>query len=330
MKKNRFMICFFILLLGMSLCSGCGRKSLPDSGDKISIVCTTFPHYDWVKNLIAGNEEKYELTLVMNNGADLHNYQPTTDDMVMIGSCDIFIYVGGESDAWVEDALKQATNDDMKVINLMEVMGDSVREEEIVEGMDTGSHEEHDHGDEMEGTEYDEHIWLSLRNAQVMAAAIADVLAQTDSENKDLYEENMERYIEALDALDAEYSSMVQSAQRHTLLFGDRFPFRYMTDDYGLDYYAAFNGCSAETEASFETIAFLSGKLDELDIPVVLVIENSDRSVAQAVIDNSVSHNQKILTLDSLQSVTSKDIQAGVTYLSVMQSNLEVLREALN
>lgn len=327
MKKNRLMIWFLILLLGMSLCSGCGGRSLPDNGDKISIVCTTFPHYDWVRNLIAGNEEKYELTLVMNNGADLHNYQPTTDDMVMIGSCDIFIYVGGESDTWVEDALKQATNDDMKVINLMEVMGDSVREEEIVEGMDTGSHEGHNHEDE---TEYDEHIWLSLRNAQVMVTAIADVLAQTDSENKDLYEENMERYIEALAALDAEYSSMVQRAQRHTLIFGDRFPFRYMTDDYGLDYYAAFNGCSAETEASFETIAFLSGKLDELNIPVILVIENSDQSVAQAVVDNTVSRNQRILTLDSLQSVTDKDIQSGVTYLSVMQDNLEVLREALN
>lgn len=330
MKKNRFMIWFLILLLGMSLCSGCGGKSLPDNGDKISIVCTTFPHYDWVRNLIAGNEEKYELTLVMDNGSDLHNYQPTTDDMVIIGSCDIFIYVGGESDAWVEDALKQATNDDMKVINLMEVMGDSVREEEIVEGMDTGSDEEHNHEDEAEETEYDEHIWLSLRNAQVMVTAIADVLAQTDSENKDLYEENTERYIEALSALDAEYSSTVQSAQRHTLIFGDRFPFRYMTDDYGLDYYAAFNGCSAETEASFETIAFLSGKLDELNIPVILVIENSDQSVAQAVVDNTASRNQRILTLNSLQSVTDKDIQSGVTYLSVMQDNLEVLREALN
>ncbi len=325
MKKNRFMVYFLIMLLGISLCSGCSGKSLPDTGDKINIVCTTFPHYDWVRNLIAGNEEKYELTLMMDNGADLHNYQPTTDDMVMLGSCDIFIYVGGESDAWVEDALKQATNDDMKVINLMDVMGDGVREEEIIEGMDAGSHEEHD-----DEAEFDEHIWLSLNNAQIMVDAIADVLAQTDSENTELYEKNAENYIEALAALDEEYSSMVQNAQRHTLLFGDRFPFRYMTDDYGLDYYAAFNGCSAETEASFETIAFLSGKLDELNIPVVLVIENSDQSVAQAVVDNTADHNQKILTLDSLQSVTNKDIQSGVTYLSVMQDNLEVLREALN
>lgn len=326
--KKRYMAWLLVILLCMSLCSGCGKNALPGTGDKISIVCTTFPHYDWVRNLIKGNEDKYEVTLVMDNGADLHNYQPTTDDMVLIGSCDIFIYVGGESDAWVEDALQQASNKEMRVINLMDVLGDYVKEEEIVEGMET--HEEHDEADAEEEVEYDEHIWLSLSNAKILVDAIADVIEQIDAENTELYEKNAESYIRELAALDGEYSAMIQDAQRKTLLFGDRFPFRYLADDYNLEYYAAFNGCSAETEASFETIAFLSGKLDELDIPVVLVIENSDQSVAQAIIDNTANHNQKILTLNSLQSVTSKDIQSGVTYLSVMQDNLEVLREALN
>lgn len=324
--RNKIMIMLLVLILCVGMSTGCGKNTGVDD-ERFSIVCTTFPQYDWVKNLIQGNEDAFELTLIMDNGSDLHNYQPTTEDMIRIGSCDILIYVGGNSDAWVADALKEKTNQNMQVIGLMDMLGDKVREEESVEGMEAESHEGHEDEDEVE---LDEHVWLSLNNAAVMVDAIAESLGQLDSEHADLYAINAQNYNAELGQLDEDYRETVDNASRHTLLFGDRFPFRYLVDDYGLDYYAAFQGCSAETEASFETIAFLAGKLDELDIPVVLVIENSDQSVAHAIINNTKNKDQKILKLNSLQSVTAADVQEGVSYLSIMKDNLDVLKEALN
>lgn len=320
-------IIMLVLISCIGICTGCGRNTGENDDERLSIVCTTFPQYDWAKNLIQGNEDRFELTLIMDNGSDLHNYQPTTEDMVKIGACDILIYVGGNSDAWVDDILQEKTNQNMHVIRMMETLGDKVREEESVEGMEQEAHEKHGDQDEVE---LDEHVWLSLTNAAVIVDAVADTLQQADPEYADLYARNAENYKNELEQLDGDYRELVDNASRHTLLFGDRFPFRYLVDDYGLDYYAAFNGCSAETEASFETIAFLAGKLDELDIPVVLVIENSDQSVAQAIINNTKSRDQKILKLDSLQSVTAADVQEGVSYLSIMKNNLDVLGEALN
>ena len=278
--------------------------------------------------------------MLLDNGVDLHSYQPTVKDILKISDCDMFIYVGGESDEWVEDALKEATNKDMVVINLLEVLGDSVKEEEMVEGMQESEHEhedgdEHDHEYEDEHDheeceiEYDEHVWLSLRNAATLTEYISEELQKIDSKNAEEYKKNSDEYIAEINELDKQYKDVVSNGSLNTLLFGDRFPFRYLTDDYGLTYYAAFVGCSAETEASFETITFLSQKVDELSLHTVLTIEGADHRIAETIVQNTESKNQKILTMDSLQSLTSNDVNAGVTYLSVMEENLSVLKEAL-
>lgn len=315
--------------------SACGQKNsntnpkvnTNNNDDPIKVVTTIFPEYDWVRE-IAGDEVSHmEITMLLDNGVDLHSYQPTADDIMKISDCDLFIYVGGESDAWVEDALKEAVNKDMKVINLLDVLGDSVKEEEVIEGME--AEEESEEDDEDEGPEYDEHVWVSLKNAKVICKKIADDLAEIDAENADIYQKNNQEYAEKLDTLDSEYQQTAESASQKTLLFGDRFPFRYLVDDYGLNYYAAFVGCSAETEASFDTISFLANKMDELGLKNIMTIEKSDQKIAKTIINNTNDKNQGILTLDSMQSTTSDDAKNGATYLSIMKSNLEVLKQAV-
>lgn len=293
------------------------------SADKLKIVTTIFPEYDWVRQIAGDQISNMELTMLLDNGVDLHSYQPTADDIMKISDCDIFVYVGGESDEWVEDALKEAVNKDMQVINLLEVLGDSVKTEEMVEGM---QETEHDHEHEEEA---DEHVWLSMKNAQTLSNAIASALETADPANKETYAANAASYVEKLAALDTQYQEAVNNASQKTLLFGDRFPFRYLVDDYGLSYYAAFAGCSAESEASFETISFLAQKVDELGLKNVLTIEKSDQKITKTIIENTRDKNQNILTLDSMQSTTSDDVANGTTYLSVMENNLSVLKEAL-
>ena len=230
----------------------------------------------------------------------------------------------------MEDALKNAPNKDRKVIRLLDVLGDSAKAEETVEGMqeEEQDHEEEEHGHEEEA-EYDEHIWLSLKNAQVLVAAISEALQESDPARKDTYAANAAAYAEKLSALDGEYRAAVDSGKYKTLLFGDRFPFRYLADDYGLDYYAAFPGCSAETEASFETVSFLAGKMDALGLPCVLTIEGTQHKIAETVVQNTAQKNQQILTMDSMQAVTANDASSGVSYLSIMEKNLSVLKKAL-
>lgn len=321
--KRKFI---FTLALAMaaSVFTGCSVNS--DKSDKLSVVCTTFPQYDWVRE-IAKDTDNIDITLLLDSGVDLHNYQPTADDIVTISECDMFIYVGGESDEWVDDALKKSTNKDMTSINMLEVLGDKAKEEEVVEGMEA---EEEEHEGEEEGPEYDEHIWLSLKNAEIICDEISQELSQKDPENKSKYEENAESYTAKLNELDVRYQAAVDESSVKTLLFGDRFPFRYLADDYGLDYYAAFAGCSAETEASFETIVFLADKVDELGLKHIITIEGSDNKIAQTIIDNTADKNQDILQLDSIQSVTSQKVSDGVSYLEIMENNLEALKKALN
>ena len=500
-----------ILMAAMALVclSGCGNKTtnareIPSDGvaeDKqLHIVTTIFPEYDWVKEILGDQVSNAEITMLLDNGVDLHSYQPTAEDIMKISNSDLFIYVGGESDEWVEGALQGAVNKDMKVINLMDVLSDTVKAEEAMPGMQ--AEEDHNHGyshfadsdvrdrslsdwagdwqsvypyledgtldgvmerkaesgdktaeeyrtyyekgyktedenivingedntikfvkngvsaeavyqykgyqiydyesgsrgvryffeatsgdgdapkyvqfsdhgiapgkaehfhiyfgndgfdalseemenwptyypsdmtgdeiaDEMlehEEKEYDEHVWLSLKNAKVLCTAIADELSELNPDNAELYKKNLDAYVEKLSNLDKEYQQTVDTSERNTLLFGDRFPFRYLVDDYGLSYYAAFAGCSAETEASFETITFLAGKVDELGLHNALTIEKSDQKIAQTIIKNTKEKNQKILTMDSMQSTTSENVSDGATYLSIMENNLEILKEAL-
>ena len=295
------------------------------------IVAAIFPLYDWTREIIGENVQDVELTLLVNNGTDLHSYQPSASDLINISTCDVFLYVGGASDVWVEDALKNVTNPDMQVINLMDVLGSRAMEEEIVDGMQH-SHEEHDHAEDDHNHEvvaYDEHIWLSLNNAVFFVNHISKVLEAADAKNAEFYRSNAAAYTDKLKVLEADYRNTIEQAKTDTLLFCDRFPFRYLTEDYGLKYYAAFPGCSAETEASFATIAFLAEKLEELQLPAVITIEGSDKKIAQTVIQNTESKNQEIVSLDSLQSVGKKDVENGVTYLSVMEKNLSVINQVL-
>lgn len=335
MKKITALLLALFMLVGAL--AGCGKQNDTNQTDKLSIVTTIFPEYDWVREILGDKADNAEITMLLDNGVDLHSYQPTADDIVKISDCDLFIYVGGESDEWVEDALRNAANRNMKVINLLEVLGDSVKTEEIVEGMQEEEHEhedaeEHEHEDAEEHEheeEADEHVWLSLKNAKMLVRVISKALQELDPDSKDIYAANADAYVKKLSALDAEYQTAVDAASNKTILFGDRFPFRYLVDDYGLRYYAAFVGCSAETEAGFETISFLAKRVDEWKLPCVLTIEGAQHKIAETIVRNTTAKNQRVLTMDSMQSTTSKDVKNGTTYLSVMEKNLSVLKEVL-
>lgn len=320
----------FVVSLLFFLITGC--RKVDNNKNRLSIVTTIFPEYDWVMNVLGDKAKDADVTMLLDNGVDLHSYQPSADDIIKISRCDLFIYVGGESDEWVEDALKDATNKNMVVINLLDVLGDDVKEEEIKEGMEAEEHhhpeeeEEHHHEEE---AEYDEHVWLSLKNAVVLVEAIKNALISLDSTDADIYTANASAYKAKLSALDERYQKAVDSAKAKTILFGDRFPFRYLVDDYGLDYYAAFAGCSAESEASFETIAFLANKVNELNLSTVLTLEGTNHKIAQTIVSTSKNKSAQILAMDSMQSTTAQDVKDGTTYLSAMEKNLSILSDAL-
>lgn len=326
------------LVIILALAVSCMLPAAAAEDKRINVVTTIFPIYDWTREVV-GENDHVQLTLLLDSGVDLHSYQPTAVDIMKIATCDVFIYVGGESDDWVEDALREPVNPHRIVIHLVDAMGEDIKMEEIVEGMEHEDHdEEHDPDDHDEDHEHDhdhedeadEHIWLSLRNAQTLVSAIASAFSIADPAHAESYQANAAAYTEKLAALDQEYAQAVSEASFKTVLFGDRFPFRYLVDDYNLSYYAAFSGCSAETEASFQTIVFLAQKTDELKLPAVLTIDGTNHKIAETIINATTAKNQKLLTLNSMQGCTMRDAQAGVTYLSVMQDNLEVLKLALN
>ena len=322
--KNRFLkyIALAISSVLAPLCISCNG-----SNNKTRIITTIFPEYDWVMNVLGEKKDNFDVSMLLDSGVDLHSYEPTIKDTVAISNCDLFVYVGGESDEWVDDVLKQAKNKDMEVINLMEVLGDKAKEEELIEGMQ--GEEEGEEGEEEE-PEYDEHVWLSLNNSQLFVQSICDKLSNLDKDNASYYKTNADAYINNLKSLDAQYKDAVSKANKDTLLFADRFPFRYLVDDYSLKYYAAFIGCSAESEASFETITFLANKVDELGLSCILKIESSDGGIANTVKNATKDKNQTILTMDSIQSATTKEYANGRNYLSIMQNNLGVLKQALS
>lgn len=318
MKK--FVSIILILLFVAVPFSACGKQK--DGSGDLSIVCTTFPQYDYLKNILGSDDA---LTLLLDDGADLHSYEPTAQDIIKIGSSDLFVYVGGSSDKWVEGALKSANNPELKTIALMDLV--NTYKEEYVAGMEHNHSHEHNeaHGGDHSGE--DEHIWLSLKNAAAITQKLCDAVCEIDLENAEKYKANANNYIAKLNALDKEYQSVVDNAKRNVLLFADRFPFRYLIEDYRLTYHAAFAGCSSESEASFETLAYLIDKTKELSLPVVLIIDNSEGSLAETV---SAESGAGILSLNSCQSVSIADINQGVNYLDIMKSNLEILTEALN
>ena len=362
MQKHKLMIrtvvCVMLVAYALLAFSSCAPASSSASenrqegqADKISIVCTIFPQYDWTRQIIGeSNMDRFELTLLIDGRVDLHSYNPSVHDMATIRNSDVLIYVGGDSDGWLNNVLRDA-NSDMVTINLLEILGDNVIRDEHDHDDDHDDHNDDDHDDQgddhdddddheddddhdddhdHEEAYTDEHVWLSLRNARLICDAIAAILSEIDPGNAQAYMDNLRDFDKKLSNLDAKYRAAADASDVSTLVFAARFPFRYLLDDYNLHHYAAFRGCSAETEASFVTIISLADRLNQFDLGVVMVTECADQSIARTVIDSSANKNQRILVLDSMQSVTSSDIANGATYLSIMESNLTVLKDALS
>ena len=349
MKKFAFFATLFFMAAFML--AGCKAESGEKAtSKKISVVATIYPQYDWLKNILGERFDAVNLKLLIKNGTDLHSYKPSAQDIASIAGADMVVFVGGESDEWIKKALAATPKEGRITVNLMEALGDHVKEEEVVEGMqaedehhheggeeaeehehhehaETHEHEHHHHDEEVEN---DEHIWLSVINTKILVSRLAEALAQIDTANAETYKTNATNYTIKLNELDNAYVAAVAQANNKTILFGDRFPFRYMVDDYGIKYFAAFVGCSAESEASFETVTFLAGKMDSLSLPAIFTIEGGNGKIARTILEASKkSKNAEILTLNSMQSVTDAQMKDGLDYLSIMQSNLDVLKKAL-
>ena len=347
---NRKLILTFLLALLLVL-SGCSSSEVLEDSDKPSIVCTAFPQYDWTLQILGDRAEDFKVTLLNHQGTDMHSFQPTAANMVSMANCDLFIHIGGYSEGWVPAALESAGNDHAQVLTLLDHV--EARAEEFTEGMehnhdhdhgheaaadhageadeadDADSHEGHDHEEDAHAEELDEHLWLSLRCAQDACDAIMEAICQLDPANADTYQANAAAYKEQLHHLDYSFEEAVHEAGTNVVLFADRFPFRYLTDDYHIEYLAAFPGCSAETEASFETILYLSEEMEAHQLTCAVILEGSKEDFAKTVVNNTHVENPRILTLNSMQSVNQRHIDAGVTYLGIMEENLTVLKEAL-
>lgn len=327
MKKLVSIFLSTVIICSLFSISGCGKtEKVQKSDGKISIVTTIFPYYDFVRQL-AG--DKADVRLLLSPGSDPHSYEPTPSDIVAIENCDLFIYNGGESDEWVDGVLSSIENKKVKVMKMMEYV--TLRHEQSMDhNHEHAEHEDMDDNDEghdhEEGEEYDEHIWTSIRNAERMSASIADELISLDSKNSDYYNEKKADYISSLDSLDKKFTEVANNKKRDTLVFGDRFPFLYFVSDYDLGYECAFPGCSHETEPSTAVVSHLIDFTRENNIPVVFYLELSSGKIAQIISEDS---SAKTMQFSSCHNVTKEDFENGATYISVMEQNLEALKEAL-
>lgn len=327
-----------VLTAFLFLLSGCGQKGTEqkdnaDADKPTVILCAGFSEYDWTRNILGENPAGISLALLNTSGVDMHSYQPSVSDMVKIADCDLLIYTGGISEFWIDKATGSSGKNSVSTLSLMEYFLDNPELFPVYE-QEKHEHEhdhDHDHGHAHEHEEAaDEHIWLSLKMAPVFCEKIADTLSAIDPENQELYRENLRKYCMKLQNLDAEFSQAVSSASGDVILFADRFPFTYMMQDYGIHAHAAFPGCSAETEASFETIIDLAHDLVTDHLTHVAIIKNSKENLAETIIRASGKKNVKICTLDSLQSVTSEEIHGEFTYIDAMKHNKEAISKCLN
>ncbi|MBQ8576422.1 MAG: zinc ABC transporter substrate-binding protein [Clostridia bacterium] len=332
----------FALLCAVFLCMGSGCTVLGTepvyAGADLHIVTTVFPPYDFARSLTAGNADVCVQQL-LQPGTESHTFDPTPADILAVQNCDIFIYTGGESDAWVDTLLSAVDNDSMHILRMMDCT--EVVAEETVEGM-THRHdhdhnetceEDHDHDhaeteddDHAHEVEYDEHVWTDPDNAALITETILDVLCEADPDNASLYRANGDGYLEQLAALDAYFEEITAGASRDTVVFGDRFPFRYLCDAYGLSYRAAFPGCAAESEPSAATMIYLIEKIRAEDIPVIFTIEMSNGKIASAIAEET---GAEILTMHSCHNRIADEAAADVTYLDLMYANAEALKRAL-
>lgn len=311
-----------LLVLATLLCS-CSLPAIPQGG--LKIVCTTFTQYDFIRNIL-GSEEN--LILLNKNGADMHGFEPTAKDIVEIRTASLFVYVGGASDKWVEKAVNATENPDLKAVAMTEYVDTLTLED--VETLEFGSHHEHSHAEHSHDhspDEADEHIWLSLKNAVAITNGLCGEICAIDPENAEKYKSNAAAYVAKLEALEKEYEAVFTESERDVLLFADRFPFAYLTHDYGVAHLAAFTGCSSESEITAETFTHLIEHTNELSLPCILMLDGSDGKTAKTV---SNATGAKILTVDSLQTVSETDIKNGATYYDTMTKNLEIFKEALN
>ncbi len=348
MRKKILTLLLCVLASMILITCGQSGKSTSSSGEKMKIVVTTFPIYDWVREVLGDNNQNVELSMIIDSGVDLHSFQPSTDDIIKISNADLFIYNGGTSEKWVDDALKQSQNKNMITVNLMEKLGSRAKEAEHVhhdshddhahdshddhahdshDDHAHDSHDDHDH-DHSHGHD-DEHIWLSLINAKIFTDEIAASLARLNPTSASAYFVNAEAYKKELDELDSEYKKVIYSKDKDTIIIGDRFPFIYLFDDYGIKHYAAFSGCSAETEASFDTIKFLAEKANELNVKSIIKTEGTQHKIAETIANETKAKNQNIIVIDSIQSITADKVN-NTKYLDIMKDNLKKIDEALS
>lgn len=307
--------------------TGCTPKTNDDAADptessKIKVVTTIFPPYDFTR-AVAG--DFIDLTLLLPPGSESHSYEPSPQDIIKIQECDLFIYGGGESDAWIDSILESIDTSTIKIVSMMDLV--SAKEEELKEGMQEPE-DEHDHSDETEEEpEYDEHVWTSPINAIAITKAISAELCALDAENAEVYQKNTDSYVAEIQKVDASFRSVVKNSAHKTMIFGDRFPFRYFADEYGLDYYAAFPGCSADTEASAQTVAFLIDKVKAEQIPVVFHIEFSNEKLTDSICESTGAEKR---LFHSCHNVTKDELDSGITYVDLMEQNVQTLEEALS
>lgn len=312
-----------ILILGTTIFYGCSKKEETDIKDnKINVVTTIFPPCDFVREI---GGENVNVKMLLKPGEESHSYEPTPKDIIDIQNSDLFIYVGGENDVWVNDILESMGDDRPQTLKLIDTV--KTVEEEIVEGMEHEHNEDDEHGHDEDKHTIDEHVWTSPKNSILIVEEISNILGEKDEKNLEVYKKNSSEYIKKLEDLDNKFKEVVNNSKRKTILFGDRFPFRYFADEYGLKYYAAFSGCSTETEASPKTIGFLIDKIKQESIPVVFTIEFSNQKIANSIIEST---NAKKMTFNSGHNLTKEQLENGVTYLSLMEENVSILREALN
>ena len=304
-------ISVLIIIISIFIISGC---SLSDDNKK-TIIATNFPAYDFAREITKGSD--IEVKMLLKPGSESHDYEPSPKDIISISKGSMFIYVGGESDEWVDDLLDSIDTSNIQIIKMIDEV--NAVYEETVDGMTIEEDEEEE--------EYDEHVWTSPRNVIAISRAITDKVHKIDPENYSLYESNYSSYKFKLEELDNSFKDVVNNSNRKELIFADRFPFRYFVDDYGLGYYAAFPGCSSETEASSKTISFLINKVKEDNIPVILTIEFSNKKIANTISNET---GAKVLEFNSAHNISKEDFEKGKTYLDIMNDNLKVLKEALN
>ena len=320
---KKFLACLLSVCLVFGL-SGCGmakQKADEDDG-RLKVVATVFAEYDFLRN-IAG--DAIHLSMLMMPGADLHAFDPTPKDIMEVQDADLFVTIGGESDSWADKIIDSVDKGNLQTVRLMDCV-DTVVEEEIVEGMETEEEVQEEHGESGEEKEFDEHVWTSPKNAIQIVESLRDKLCQMDAANAGAYKENAKSYITKLRKLDEAFMEVIQDGKRREIIVADRFPFRYFADAYDLAYYAAFPGCSTQTGASVETIAFLIRKAKEDGIPVIFHMEMSSEAMCNTICDETGAKKRQ---LNAVHNISRQDFNKGIGYLELMQENVEVLKEAL-